>query len=63
MCQPAHIRVTLTTEEKKDARKLTGSMLPVYASILLAVIAVVALGSSPRSGEMIAASPASTATW
>jgi hypothetical protein len=62
MCHPAHIRITLTAEEKKDTRKLAGIMIPVYASILLAVVAVVAVGSASRPGEMIAASPASTAT-
>ncbi len=60
MCH--HVHVTLSAEDKKDARKLSGIMIPVYASVVLAMIAVVALGSGPRQGEMIAASSASTAT-
>jgi hypothetical protein len=54
MCH--HVHVTLTAEERKEARKLTGLMIPVYASIVLAVIAVVAVSaeagkanSSPRA--------------
>jgi len=57
-----HVHVTLSAEDRKNVKTFAGIMIPVYASILLAVVAVVALGSSPRSGEMIAASPASTAT-
>ena len=60
MCH--HVHVTLSAEEKKDVRKLAGIMIPVYASIALAVIAVVAVSNTPRQGELIASSPASTAT-
>ena len=38
MCR--HVHVTLSAEEKKGVRKLAGIMIPVYASIALAVIAV-----------------------
>jgi hypothetical protein len=60
MCH--HIHVTLSAEDRKNVKTFAGIMIPVYASILLAVIAVVAVGSALRPGEMIAASPASTAT-
>ena len=60
MCH--HIHVTLSAHEKQHVRKLSGILLPVYASILLAVMALAAVGSAQRSGEMIAASPAATTT-
>ena len=56
MCH--HVHVTLSAEEKAAVRKLSGIMIPVYASILLAMIAVVAVGGGSRQGEMIAASSA-----
>ena len=52
MCH--HVHVTLSAEDKKDVKKLSGIMIPVYASIVLAVIAVVAVTSAPRQGELIA---------
>jgi hypothetical protein len=60
MCH--HIHITLSAEDRKDVKTLTGIMIPVYASILLAVVAVVAIGGSPRQGEMIAASSAPSAS-
>ena len=52
MCHHVHVR--LSAEDKKDVKKLSGIMLPVYASIVLAVIVVVAVASAPRQGELIA---------
>jgi hypothetical protein len=52
MCH--HVHVTLSAEDKKDVKRLSGLMIPVYASIVLAVIAVVALTGAPRHGELIA---------
>ena len=60
MCH--HVHVTLSAEEKKDVRKLSGIMIPVYASIVLAVIAVVGVTSGPRQGELIASTSAPAAT-
>jgi hypothetical protein len=60
MCH--HVHVTLSAEEKAAVKKLSGVLIPVYASILLAMIAVVAVASGPRQGELIASSSASTAT-
>ena len=60
MCR--HVYVRLSVEEKKEARKLTGIMIPVYASIVLAMIAVVALGGAPRQGEQVASTTAPAAT-
>jgi hypothetical protein len=53
MCR--HVYVTLSAEDKKDVKKLSGIMIPVYASIVLAVVAVVAVTGTPRHGEVIAA--------
>jgi hypothetical protein len=52
MCH--HVYVTLSAEEKKEAKKLAGVMIPVYASIVLGVIALVAVSSAPRQGELVA---------
>jgi hypothetical protein len=60
MCH--HVHVTLSAEERKKARKLAGVMIPVYASIVLAVIAVVAVSGGSRQGELIASRAAPAAT-
>jgi hypothetical protein len=61
MCH--HCHVSLSEEDAKDARKLSGLMIPVYASIVLAVVALVAFtGVAPR-GDLVAqtAAPAAPA--
>ena len=60
MC--GHVYVRLSADERKQVKSFAGIMIPVYASILLAIVAVAAIGSAPRPGEMIAASSASSAT-
>ena len=52
MCH--HVYVMLSAEEKKEAKKFAGLMIPVYASILLAVFALVAVTSAPKQGELVA---------
>jgi len=59
MCH--HVYVTLSAEEKKEAKKLAGLIIPVYASILLAIFALVAVSSTPKQGEMIASQAAPAA--
>jgi hypothetical protein len=44
----------LSAEDKKAAKKLSGIMIPVYASIVLAVIAVAVISGSRPQGELIA---------
>ena len=56
-----HVYVRLSAEEKKEARKVAGVMIPIYASIMLAVIAVVAVTSAPRQNELLAQSSAPAA--
>jgi hypothetical protein len=54
MCH--HVHVTLSAEEKAAARKLSGFLIPVYASIVLAVIAMVAVTGMPQRSELLASS-------
>ena len=61
MCHHAHVHVTLSAADKAAAKKLSGFLIPVYASIVLAVIALVAVNGAPRQGEQIATSIPSTA--
>jgi hypothetical protein len=60
MCHHAHIRVLLTEDDRKDLKKLSGIMIPTYASVLLAIIAVVALTGGSRHGELIASATTSS---
>ena len=53
MCH--HVHVMLSAEDKKHVKKLSGILIPVYASIVLAAIAVVAFTGSPQKNELIAA--------
>ena len=52
MCQFIHVR--LSPEEKKEVRKLSGVMIPIYASVAFVLFAAVALMHLPRSGDGIA---------
>jgi hypothetical protein len=61
MCHHAHVRVMLSAEDKKDICRLSGIMIPVYASIVLAAIAVLAASGAPRQGEQVAAASVAAA--
>jgi hypothetical protein len=52
MCHHAHVR--LSAEEQKEVRKLSGLMIPIYASVVLAVVAVVSVTGGSRQGELVA---------
>jgi NADH:ubiquinone oxidoreductase subunit 5 (subunit L)/multisubunit Na+/H+ antiporter MnhA subunit len=60
MCHRGHIM--LSAEDKQDVKKLSGIMIPVYASIVLALIAVIAVSGSSPQGELVASTaiPADT---
>ncbi|HXZ23036.1 MAG TPA: hypothetical protein VEH78_09755 [Pseudolabrys sp.] len=62
MCHHYHIHVLLSAEDKKDVKKLSGIMVPVYASVLVALIAFVAVTGTSRQGELIASTAAPAAT-
>ena len=55
-------RIMLSAEEKEEVKKLSGIMIPVYASVTLALIAVVAITSSSRQGELVASTVAPATT-
>jgi hypothetical protein len=42
MCH--RVSITLSAEERAAARKVVGFLIPVYASVVLVAIAVVAVG-------------------
>ena len=52
MCQFSHIR--LLPEEKKEVRKLSGVMIPIYASVVFVLFAAVVLTRLPNSGDAVA---------
>ena len=60
MCH--RVYVTLSAEDKKEVKKLSGVMIPVYAVIMLALITVVAVSGASRQGELVASTAAPAAT-
>ena len=61
MCHRYHIHVMLSAEEKKEVKKLSGIMVPVYATMLVALVAFVAVTGSARQGELMASTTAPAA--
>lgn len=58
MCHHVHVR--LSEDEAKDVRKLSGLMIPVYASVAVAVIALVAVtGAAPQTAMIASVSSVS----
>jgi hypothetical protein len=62
MCHHVHVHAVLSAEDRKAVRKLSGMMIPVYASVLIALFALVAVTGGTRQGELIASSSAPAAT-
>ena len=60
MCHHGHIK--LSAEDKEDVKKLSGIMIPVYATAMLALVAVVAVTGGSRQGEQVASAAAPAAT-
>jgi len=60
MCH--RVIISLSAEERAAARKVTGFLIPVYASIVLVAIAVVAVTGAPRQSEQVAAASVSATT-
>jgi hypothetical protein len=52
MCH--HLHVMLSAEDKKDVKKLSGIMIPIYASVPLALVALVVVSGASRQGKMVA---------
>jgi hypothetical protein len=62
MCHHVNVYAALSAEDKKAAKAVGRLLVPVYASIVLAAIALVAVGSAGSQKELIASSSASAAT-
>ena len=54
MCH--RVRILLSSEDKEEAKKLTGIIVPAYASIMLILVAAVAVGITSQQGASIASS-------
>ena len=52
MCH--RVRVLLSTEDKQDVKKLTGILIPVYATVMLVLVATVAVTMTLQQGALIA---------
>ena len=48
------VRVKLSPAEKKEVRKLSGVLIPIYASVALALLAVTVVTHVPRLDNAIA---------
>jgi len=59
MCHHGHIK--LSPEDKKDVKKLSGIMIPVYATAMMALIAFVAVTGGSRQGVLVATTAPSAA--
>ena len=59
MCH--HVHVALSAEEKKEAKKLAAALIPVYASVVLAVVTLAIVVSAPRPGDLVASSAVTAA--
>jgi len=53
MCH--HVHVKLTAPETKAVRKMYGIMVPVFASIVLLLLAAITLTQPPRAGDVLMA--------
>jgi hypothetical protein len=59
MCHHGHIK--LSAEDKEQVKKLSGIMVPVYATAMLALIAFVAVTGGQRQGDLVASTAAPAA--
>ncbi len=55
------VRVKISPEERAYAKRLTGFLIPAYAVAVLAIIALAAVTSGPRSGDLVASASAPAA--
>jgi hypothetical protein len=53
-----YVHVTLSAEDKAAVKTMSGWMIPVYATVVLAVIALVAVSGGQRRGEIVASTAA-----
>ena len=60
MCH--HGRIRLSAEDREDVRKLSGIMLPIYATAMVALLAVIVVTGGSRQGELVASTTAPAST-
>jgi len=60
MCH--HRRMKLSAEDRESVKKLSGAMIPVYATAMLALIAFVVVAGGSREGELIASTTVPVST-
>jgi hypothetical protein len=59
MCRSVHVR--LSQAETEQVRSLKGVLIPIYASVALALLAVVALTAAPRPDMPVAVADSAAA--
>jgi hypothetical protein len=60
MCHYGRIR--LSAEDREDVRKLSGIMLPIYATAMVALLAFIVVTGGSRQGELVASTTAPAST-
>ena len=60
MCQ--HGRIRLSAEDREDVRKLSGIMVPIYATAMVALLAFFVVTGASRQGELVASTTAPAST-
>ena len=60
MCHHGGIR--LSAEDREDVRKLSGIMVPIYATAMVALLAFVVVTGATRQGELVASTTAPAST-
>jgi hypothetical protein len=59
MCH--HVHVKLTPAEEKAVRKMYGIMVPVFASVILVLVAAIAFTQPPRGSDKLLTADAASA--
>jgi hypothetical protein len=59
MCRSVHVR--LSQAETEQVRSLKGVLIPIYASVALALLAVVAFTAAPQTDAPIAVADSAAA--
>jgi hypothetical protein len=60
MCH--HGRIRLSAEDREDVRKLSGIMVPIYATAMVALLVFVVVTGGSRQGELVASTTAPAST-
>ena len=60
MCH--HGRIRLSAEDREDVRKLSGIMVPIFVTAMVALLAFVVVTGASRQGELVASTTAPAST-